>query len=710
MRKYINKMSIRKWLGFLLLTCTLLGSANMRADGSKDLYPSGKTGIRAYLRSGTIVNANYPFANRGVHYVYAKAGESIGLASSAQGSGNARIYLYAPNGTAVINNSTAGNIPNRAAELAGPKLPNGTGAANTYTPVYYTVPAGGEGIYKVEFTARDTQTSTTTIAANANWTQSTNEAIMAWEVSVASGSTFVKGRVYTTVLNLNNGNISPNTQGFEGIFYVLTKDGYIYRVNNNGNNGMYFTFMVNNNGFLDTNGDPIYKSLNTTSNLGGQVHDPNNADTAKQITHKMFYTQPSSDLPVSAPGGPTSGGSTWLKNAVVTPDVTGVKLIGVEGTPGQVSNKGGFVEFMAATQGNYTIVIASTSSPATFVTRQLMGAASAGLNKIPWDGKDGVGNLLPPGSVPAKLTVQLQGAEVHFPFFDMEYNTSGLILELLDHNNLNNVVSNIVYWNDTGISLATSPGSGAEAFRRRSDPVNNSHLPPALGGTSSNGISSAVNGHIWGQGATGTSGQFGDNRSIDTWTFIKGEAVTIETDVAIKIADLQVVSVTPDKTEVHKNDELSYTVKVKNNGPSDVTGATFTFKIPDGFNPVDIVFINNGCGTESVAMVYDAVTHTYTSKLDLPNGCEISYQIKVQVINPAEGAVEVEAAILRPNDVYDPDATNPDQNVPPTDAHYECDNNGLAIPCNNIKLNNGVVFKAISTLITNPMVRQLMKK
>jgi len=710
MRKYINKIKIRKRLGLLFLAGALLGSTNTWADGSKDLYPSGKAGIRAYLRSGTGVNANYPFANNGVHYVYARAGESIGLASSAQGSGSARIYLYAPDGTAVVNGSTAGNIPNRTAELAGPKLPNGTGAANTYTPVYYTVPAGKDGIYRVEFTARDNSTSSTTLAANTNWTQSSNEAIMAWEISVASGSAFVKGRVYTTVLNLNNGNVSPNTQGFEGIFYVLTKDGYTYKVNNNGNNGMYFTFMVNNNGFLDTNGDPIYKSLNTTSNLGNQVHDPNNADTSKQITHKMFYTLPASDLPASASGGPTNGGSTWLKNAVVTPDVTGVQLKGVEGTPGQVSNKGGFVEFVAATQGNYTIVIESTSTPSTFVTRQLRGAASAGLNRIPWDGKDGAGNLLPPGTVPAKLTVQLQGAEVHFPFFDMEYNTKGLILELLDHNNLNTVVSDIVYWNDTGVSLATSPSSGTEAFRRRSDPLNNSHLPPALGGTNSMGISSAVNGHIWGQGATGTSGQFGDNKSIDTWTFIKGEAVTIITDVAIKIADLEVVSITPDKSEVRKNNELSYTVKVKNNGPSDVTGSTFTFKVPEGFDPVDVVFTGNGCGTESVVMVYDPVTRTYTSKLDLPNGCEITYEIKVKVTNPAEGNVEVEATILRPNDVYDPDATNPDQSVPPTDAHYECDNNGLSAPCNNIKSNNGVVFKAISSLITNPMVRQLMKK
>ena len=33
------------------------------------------------------------------------------------------------------------------------------------------------------------------------------------------------------------------------------------------------------------------------------------------------------------------------------------------------------------------------------------------------NGKDGADNPLPAGTVPAKVTVQLQGAEVHFPFF-----------------------------------------------------------------------------------------------------------------------------------------------------------------------------------------------------------------------------------------------------------------------------------------------------
>src|SRR5690606_19934 len=83
----------------------------------------------------------------------------------------------------------------------------------------------------------------------------------------------------------------------------------------------------------------------------------------------------------------------------------------------------------------------------------------------------------------------------------------------------------------------------------------------------------------------------------------------------------------------------------------------------------------------------------YESELDLPNGCSITYTFTVVPTAAATpGDVMVEATILRPNDVTDPDATNPNPEVPPTDPYYECDNNGLATPCNNISQNNLVTF------------------
>lgn len=669
----------------MMIFATILCSNSLFADGSKDLYPSGATGVRAYLRSSNAPTVNWPFPNQGFHYVYAKAGERITMASSAQNTGgNAKIRLYSPNGTLVVDNTSAGVITNRTAELAGPQLSGQTGG-NRYTPIYYLVPNGGDGIYRVEFVARGASDPQTTFDANANWTQSTGDAgIMAWDVSIINptNNAFIPGRVYTNVLNLTNGTGQVNSKGFYGKLYTLTKDGYTYRVSNNGNNGIYFTFFVNNNGFLDANTQlPIYQSLTSSlaSNLVGRVQNPNNADTNQNITHKMFYTLPSSDLPASSVGA-VPGNTTWLKNTVVTPHVSNVSLTGVEGTPGQVSNKGGYIKFNADVQGNYTISITGTPANPSFVTRVLTGASSAGLNQIYWDSKDGANNASPVGTFPVTITIRLQGAEVHFPYMDMEYNRFGTIVELLNYANLNQVVSDIVYWNDSNIPNSSN-GSNP-------NPKNNSHLPPA----NSTGLSSNTNGHIWGVGGSGTSGQFGDNRAIDTWTFIKGQETSVSASVVVKSADLMVSSITPDQTNLHQGDAVAYTVKVKNGGPSNVTGAPFTFKIPSGLSPQNIQFIANGCGSENVALSYNAGTNTYSSSLNLPNGCEITYVITVTVSNTATAGNQfVEAAILRTNDVTDPDATDPNINTLPTSAQSECANNGLGGSCNNIKSNNAVL-------------------
>ena len=679
-----KKLHIKFSLGARILTALfiLFSMTDVLADGSKDLYPLGKSGVRGYLRAHTATNNNWPFANNGIHYVYAEVGETITVASSVQGlSGNSRIILYAPDGTQVVNNTADGNIPNRAAELAGPRLVGETGAGNKYLPIYHT--AAIAGVYRVEFMARGTGNPTNQFDADANWTQPSTSGIMAWDVSVinSTNTAFIKGRVYTNVLNLSNGNLDVPNKGFDGIVYVLTKDGYTYRVDNNNNNGIWYTFYVNNNGFVDgTTQEPLYKSLNKASSFGNQAHNPNSADTERHITHKMFYTLPATDLPTSAAGA-VPGGSTWLKNEVIEPNVSQVRIFGVDGTPGQVGSKGGYIQFLAGAQGQYTITIESTELPPKFVTRVLTGSSVAGQNSILWDGKDGDGNPLPIGDAPSRVTVQLQGAEVHFPFIDMEYNKFGTIVELLDHielaNNGNEVVeSDIIYWNDIDIPLSNN-GSNP-------NPINNSHL------FGSNGISSNTNGHIWGIGGSGTSGQFGDNTAIDTWTFIKGEEETLETTVTVLIADLEIPSITPNKTQLTGiGEEIIYTIKARNNGPSDVEEAPFSFIIPEGFDPNSFAFNGNGCGVENAVLTYDSMTRTYNSTLDLPYGCEVEYTVSLLVnSNIAVDDHEFIATIMRPNDVTDPDATNPDPNIPPTDPFYECENNGLGGVCNNIKSNS----------------------
>jgi hypothetical protein len=648
------------------------------AEGSRDLYPSGKNGKRAYLRSHTTTNANWPFANHGVHYVYAKPGEILSLATSAQNTGgNSRIRLYDPEGNLVVNNNTSGKIPNRTAELAGPLLYGEAPNGNKYQGIYHSVVL--EGIYRVELVARGTSDPSTSYNADANWTEANDAGIRAWDISVinTANTGFETGRVYTNVLNLTTGTSSPNTTGFYGIFYVLTKDGYTYRVNNNGNNGLYFTFMVNNNGFLDTStGNPIYKSLNTTTLPNGSVHNPNYADTSKQITHKIFYTLPNPNLP-SASIGAVPEGSTWLKNTVTEASVMNLSIKGVDGTEGQMGTKGGYIRFSTNTQGNYKITIASSNSPSLFEPRILSGVVTLGENEIFWDGLDGNGQQIPEGNFPILVSVQLSGAEVHFPFFDMEYNRFGTIVELLNHQNLTEVVSDIIYWDDSNIS-STSNGSSPS-------PINNSHLPPA----NSVGISSNVNGHIWGVNGSGTSGLFGDNRSIDTWTFIMGEITEVESSLEVKIADLMISGLSSNTNEISLGEPFTVEVKVMNQGPSDAEGALFQLFLPVGVEGIEFQFDGNSCGMEFDNLEFNPITNAYEAHLNLPSGCEIRYTFQLIVYQPIDiSTLEIISTILRPKDFTDPDATNPDIHIPPTNPFFECENNGLGGICNNISALN----------------------
>ena len=745
----INKITTK-----VLLTLVLaLGvSMAMLADGSKDLYPSGANGHRAHLLGSGYTSEATPFPNKGIHYVYAKVGETITLASSAQSYDNStskRIALYSPNGTPVeLTTYTGtgsrrvyfGNIPNRTAELAGPRL--SASSSGGYTPIYYVVPSGGEGVYRVEFTSRSSSGQGSGVSANESWTQGNDAAIVAWDVSVisaGSNKTFIPGRVYATNLNLSTGNDAGfGSNGyakvrFYGSLYARTIDGYTYRVTHKGSNGIVFAFFVNNLGFYETkNGQvvPLYKSLNDTpNNISGKVQNPNTPDAGGHVTHKMFYTKPATDLPlkanvsigVSGASGkesPTTT-STWLKASPVRPDLSEVKVIGAEGTPGRLGHKGGRIDFVASIAGQYRILLESTN--ANFAPRLFVGQAVEGENSILWDGKDGNGRISALGTtLPVHVKVVLQGAEVHFPFFDVEYNIGGIAIDLLDTNNLDRVITNKVFWDDSGLTHGSVSGNAFNGSKV--EPINNSHLK-MINGVFNTGENSTTNGHIYGLSSAGTGwATWGDTKSIDTWTFIQGEEKQVDATVEVMEADLYTtltykVAGQIGKGSGNKGDNVEYTIVAGNKGPSNIIadipngihGAPFSFTVPPGvdvINPGSVratFSCTNGTARESIALTYDAVTRTFRSELQIPNGCTVTYKVTGK-LNGMTGSMVAESTIMRPADVSDPDATNGDPNVRPTNPHFECYNNDSgnlpggsgSIGCNNI---NEVVFMALGECV-----------
>lgn len=652
-----------------------------KAEGSRDLYPSGASGNRAFLYANTdVANSlqSYPFKTRGTHFVYAKANETIAVASSAIGIRNGLIIVTSPNGNVTSYNGSGnvGLIPDRDAELLGP----GVG----YTPVSIPVALSSQGVWKVEFLApvgngSSDDVTAPNIFADASWTQATaanSNFIAAWDVSVknTAGSSWLSGRVYANVLNLGiNDNFTNSQRGFYVTNYVLTEDGRAYRVQTNGNNGWAFTFFSNNNGFA-LNGVATYKSLKSSAaaDLSG-LHDPRTLDNALNKTHKIFYNKPNADLPETEKAYVTAANqTTWLKKTAVLPIITDLKIIGVEGTVGKISYKGAKITFVASSSGGYQITI-----PLVGANRVINGSAVQGYNEVFWDVKDGNGNLLPPGPISPLVQTFLRSAEVHFPYLDMEINPKGIIIELIENNLSYNVnpsnpslseYSNIVYWDDIDIPNAGMAGSNS------SNPV-----------TNLTGINSNVNGHKF--GAYSDFNQFGNNRAMDTWTYIESGKTTQLVNIEILKADLKIESINPDLSKYFSDRMITYTVRVQNDGPSGAIGAKLAVALPAGLTISSVTTANQSMG---VALNNSLIsTQTYTSSVDLPNQGTIDIVIVATFAGSYQQIfADAKASIIRPADLSDPDATG-NNAAGPINADEECLNRastGVGI-CNNIKYN-----------------------
>jgi len=675
-----------KWLlNYYTLLFLLSVPITIFAEGSKELSSNG--GNRAFLLSSTISNLSFPFPTLGTMKVYVKAGETIYVGSSAQGMGSGTINLRAPDGSTYTSGSSAtvGLIANRSQELAGPQ-PNAGG----YAPYTRTASASQQGVWEIDFISPsngiDQQSTPSPTVANSSWVQPVGQYIAAFDISVrdAGNSFFLTGRVYTNVFS---GIISAFNAGFNGIMHILTKDGYQYILDNNGQAGNGFTFFVNNKGFR-TGAAASYQSVNSTSNPN--VQDPRAPDTQSDITHKIFFNAPAPDLPATAnvPGG----GTTWLVNPPFVPSMNGMIFIGTEGTMGKAGTSplGGSISFTATANGSYTIAI-DVNNNGVFndpIDRILTGSVKTGGNQISWDGLDGLGNKVPASttSYAVNVTLVLYSAEVHFPFFDVERNVNGILLTRVNGNNSPDYT---MYWDDSPISVVGTP----------SNPIKNL-----------TGINSLVNGHKWGSPTTDpfNENDFGNNTSLDSWAYVISAPITASLNFQVREADLEVVSVTSNSGCVGQ--KVNYTVVVRNNGPSDVTGSIFSFSYP---NEISGIAVTNVQTTATATVTAETkATNLYKATLDMTNGAVSTFTLTGTVTGvPSSGTIDISAGILRPADVTDPDATDPDS-APPSDPLDECNAAPSGPGCNNIKTNSTIFTMApnagADTLVIQNTVATLM--
>jgi gliding motility-associated-like protein len=622
------------------------------AEGSKDLIANG--GNRAFLFSGTVANLSFPFPTQGTMKVYAKAGESIYFGSSAQGIGAGTMIIRSPDGKTYTSGSstTVGLIANYSQEVAGPQ-PNAGG----YTPFIQPVLTGQDGVWEVDFVpVNTTGTDVNPTPANANWAQPNGQYIAAFDITVRNASnTFLTGRVYT---NIFMGLLNAYDIGFNAVVKVLTKDGYLYNLDNNGQAGDGFSFFANNKGFKNTNNTPSYKSVDNVTNFN--VQDPRSADTQSDVTHKIFFNTPAADLPATAN---TPDGTTWLLNTPFIPSISNVTFTGMEGTSGKAGTAplGGNIAFTSTGNGSYIISI-DINQNGVFtdaIDRKLTGTVNAGGNTVYWDGLDGQGNKAQAtiALYNINLNINVYAGEVHFPFFDVERNVNGIKLTRL--NGYNSPDYN-VYWDDSPITVVGTPSA----------PV-----------TNTTGLSSLINGHKWGTAGTNPL-EFGNEKSIDTWAYVSAAPLVASLSFQLQEADLQVASLLA-TTPTCVGQPFTATVFIKNNGPGDVTGAKINFTYPTVISNITIGSAATS-GSSSLSGITRSAT-AYNATLSIANGASVTFILNGTAASvTTAGANTISASILRPTDVTDPDATNPDA-APPTDPQIECDSPPSGLGCNNIK-------------------------
>jgi uncharacterized repeat protein (TIGR01451 family) len=599
------------------------GSANLTNNGGDRPYLDYRigTGEPAFLTGG--------IPRRSTIRVFVNPGETLNLGSSASGLGNGTINYRAPNGTAGSCGAT-GRITNRTQEVAGP-APNPGG----YEPCVVTVGAGQGGVWEIDFVSPNPSSTVDPppIAANGNWAQPNNVGyVSAWDVTVRnSGGQIIPGRAYANYLSLNMG---ANGRPLSSSAFVQTNDGYQYSINLNGIEPFGFIFFANNKGFIDANGQPLFRSVDLRQPFN--LHRPDDPDTPTDITHKLFFQPPSADLPPDAPINPASGGTTWLLRPPTPPPAPSrFQFIGTEGIPNQAGTtdpRGGNFIFDSSAAGSYSIII-DVNRDGNFGNgndRVLLGRNIAGTNTVPWDGLDADGSTIPPNFIPYGVRISLSAGEVHFPIFDPENNPNGLIIERRTQPEIPNPGPFDIFYDDLFSRAAqTAPG--------RPNPLR------ARAGVNSTG------------GARGFSGDFGDEKGIDTWTFFPSQGVALDGGILISEADLQIVK-TLVTNPVVAGSPVTYTITVTNAGLSNVTGARVVDPLPPELSGTTwTCAVTTGTG----ACATPTGTGNIDTTVNLNSGAVATFTITGGILPTATGNLSANTATVnRPPDLTDPNPRN----------------------------------------------------
>ncbi len=603
---------------FLLIS--MFPAKQVRAEGSKDFV--NYAGYRMFLDTRDTQQFK----------VYAGAGEFINVGASHVGISGGYIAVYRPDGqlhTIFDNTGATTNmaiIYNSVQEINGPTGVNQNDAG--YVPGVIEVLPGEEGVWTVVFDFPTySSASFNNILNNAAWTRAISQptaprVVLAWDITVSQGApgnaggTLLTGRVYTneyiTLINSNGFTTSPR-------FYVLTREGYLYRIYINDADPFRFPISSNSRGLVDgLTKEPIYQSRaeNTFIRSAADpstwidsiyLYEPQAKDIGNLVNNKIFFNPPDTTMPATATVTDVFRSetyTTWLNPTLLIGDVNEVEIDGIGCSTNLLEfGQGAYLIFDVNISGRAIVRldVDGNGSYDDAVDVLLQGELEAPTDTLFWDGKDGLGNSLPPGFYTLPTSVLFRYGEIHIALTDVENNLGGLTFKWINAPAGQN--DSLWYYDHTFIG---GPASG--------------------GGTPGNPLPT--------QAPYTYSANFGNNKYLDQWSFIETSfdtTLTVEVvENCVCLFETPAVNVLTPMVEACAGETVVFMATNDSVGFTD--SLTYTWSGPNGFSLVQIL----GPTDTSVVTLPNATvaqSGNYTVILATPAGCADTAEVSLTV-NP----------------------------------------------------------------------------
>jgi uncharacterized repeat protein (TIGR01451 family) len=590
----------------------VLGAAALPASaaGSANLWPSGASGSRANTEWRTGTYGNGALTRRTLIKAYMTAGEVLMLGSSAIGQGASDILVYDPGlvtgpiGTETIPVTASfscnaqrllvgapplqGEITSRAEELAGPDtIPTGV-VAGAYVPCHYAAPV--TGVYDVAFLgplgdasdADGAVAADVALAAAGDFNAGQGTSIAAWDATVRANLTStvnITGRVFTYYLALfTAGNGLPV---FPTI-YAVTKDGYRYKVDLRGMDPNGWLVYGNQVGFLDSDGaTPLYHdAVADATGSPGQLTGIQGGVSLARPSFPLFFEPPAAATiaALNIPAAPTA------------PTASAISFTGTVGGNTSIVNTGGTFKFTTNVPGVYDIVISQDGvnfDPTLPANRSLRGVRGAGVQTVVWNGRDNSNTPFPVGSYFAH--VALHGGEYHFPMIDVENDTQGgpVLTMLNPPGGICPVLTggcSAAFYDDR--AYTTLSGIVVDSANTVGNVLCGVDPPATAFANPITGFDSTTTQRAFGAASGGNNnvpctGNFGDAKGLDIWTYNQSNIVVAPLNIVATSADIRVTKSVSDPTPA-VGTNVTFTVTAKNLGPDVATGVQVRDLLPAG--------------------------------------------------------------------------------------------------------------------------------